>query len=153
MYFQFIHEKFADKVESKMRQNETLLDSIKRGCLFVINQMNRSQKENSTLKISDRHGRSAKNSSTSSELDYCLSDTATPKTFERLEPLLPKEKGYGHIFTAFVALLSFSVICVILHRNKEDLLVTHKYFWTNGQNLLVRTSVIRAVAIGSGFIL
>ena len=150
MYFQFIHEKFADGEESKMRQNETLLESIKKGCLFVMNQMNRLEIENSVRKRSVRTGRSADDSNTSTQPDYCTIDKSTPKIFERLEPLLPEKKDFGHILTAFVAVLSFSVICVILYRNKEDLFVTHKYFWTNGTNLLVRTSIIRGVAIGMG---
>ena len=114
--------------------------------------MNRLEKGNLTLKRSGRTGRSAYNLSTLSEPDYCLTDETTP-IFERLEPLLPEEKRYGHILTAFVALLSVSVSCVILYRNKEDLLVTHKYFWTSGKNLLIRTSVIRGVTIGMGYIL
>ena len=153
MYFQFIHEKFANEKESKMRQDETLLDSIKRGCLFVMNQMNRLEKENSTLKGSDRTGRSVNNISTSFEHENCITEDTTPKTYERLEPLLPKERSYGHVLTALVAVLSLLVICVFLYRNKEDLLLTHKYFWTSGKNLLVRTSVIRGVAIGRGFTL
>lgn len=150
MYFQFIHEKFADKEALKMRQDESLLESIKKGCLFVINQMHRLEKENPVGKRSDRTRRSASSSNTTKEPEYCTTDERTSKRFERLEPLLPKKKGYGLILPPFVALLSFSVICVILYRNKEDLLVTHKYFWTNGTNLLVRTSIIRGVAIGMG---
>ena len=153
MYFQFIHEKFANEKESKMRQDETLLDSIKRGCLFVMNQMNRLEKEDPVRQRSMRTGRSADDSNNSTQPEYCMTDKTTPKIFERLEPLLPEKKGYGHILTALVAVLSFSVICVILYRNKEDLLVTHKYFWTNGTNLLVRTSIIRGVAIGMGLII
>ena len=150
MYFQLIHEKF-DGEESKIRKDESLLESFKRGCLYVMLQMNRLENEN--LAVDSFHRIRRFSDYPSYKPDYCIGYENSPKVFERLKPVVPKEIGYGHILTVFVGLLSFSVICVILYSNKEDLLVTHKYFWTNGTNLFVRTSVIRGVAIGTGRIL